>query len=85
MQTKNYWRNVKTVWQQLIAQNQAIEINKTTDGQWMFMPFFQRASELKENQQDDPQKEQQWILDMLQKFIRLCDNQKGKVTCYSEP
>jgi hypothetical protein len=69
--TGPFWRDVREVWSQLIAKNSSMSISKKGDGQFMFMPFFQRAQEIADGASYDSQTEQKRIREMLSPFLKF--------------
>lgn len=67
--TSDFWRDVRNVWSQLIAENKTMVIAKKADGQFMFMPFFQRAQDIADGEHYDSETEQKRIREMLSPFL----------------
>ena len=64
-----YWQDVRAVWHELVDEHSAIEINKTVDGKFMFMPFFERAQQIVDGSDYDSAQERKNIKSALAPFI----------------
>ncbi|MCH1924191.1 hypothetical protein L9G74_06560 [Shewanella sp. C32] len=68
--TAPFWADVRYVWQQLIAQNPRMEIQKKVGEDFMFQLFFDKADEIAEGAPYDSAQGRQAIHKMLQPFIK---------------
>lgn len=79
--TSKYWHDVRSVWQQLMMQHEAIKIHKQVDSEWMFMPFFQRAADVETSESYDSQDEQGKIAELIERFIQVCNVKQDTISC----
>lgn len=64
-----FWADVRQVWRELVADNKKLNILKKIDKQYMFMPFFEKAQQVADGAEYNPQKGREQIREMLKPFV----------------
>jgi hypothetical protein len=69
--SKEYWTDVRSVWEDLIDSNNSLVIHKKANNQYMFMPFFSKAQGIVDGEQYQSSTGKKVIRETLSPFIEM--------------
>jgi hypothetical protein len=71
--TEGFWKDVRAVWKEIITKNKTITLHKTFEGKPMFMPLFEYAQKVQDEENYNHKAGKNFILGTVSKYINHKD------------